>query len=133
MNYLAIDLGDKRCGLAYSNLGYIFTLPFVPRVEIVSKLKKIIIEKEISKIIIGMPYDLYGVEKKQLEKTKKFSEKLKGDFPQLEIIEVDERFTTFQSLDVLSQLGEKNISDKKDSLSAYFILETYLDKIKNSF
>ncbi len=133
MNYLAIDLWDKRCWLAYSNLGYIFTLPFVPRVEIVSKLKKIIIEKEISKIIIGMPYDLYGVEKKQLEKTKKFSEKLKGDFPQLEIIEVDERFTTFQSLDVLSQLWEKNISDKKDSLSAYFILETYLDKIKNSF
>lgn len=132
MNYLAIDLWDKRCWLAYSNLGYIFTLPFVPRVEIVSKLKKIIIEKEISKIIIGMPYDLYGIKKKQLEKTKKFSEKLKGDFPQLEIIEVDERFTTFQSLDVLSQLWEKNISDKKDSLSAYFILETYLDKIKNS-
>ncbi len=132
MNYLAIDLWDKRCGLAYSQMGYIFTLPYVPRVEIISKLKKILIEKEILKIIVGMPYDLYGKDKRQLEKTQKFIQKLQIEFPTYEVIWVDERFTTFLSLDTLSHMWEKNISDKKDSLSAYFILETYLDKIKNS-
>lgn len=132
MNYLAIDLWDKRCGLAYSHMGYIFTLPAVARVEIISKIKKILIQKEISKIVVGMPYDLYGKEKKQLQKTQNFIEKLKIEFPDYEVIPVDERFTTFLSLDTLSQLWEKNISEKKDSLSAYFILETYLDKIKNS-
>lgn len=132
MNYLAIDLWDKRCGLAYSQMGYIFTLPYVPRVEIISKLKKILIEKEILKIIVGIPYDLYGKDKRQLEKTQKFIKKLQIEFPTYEVIWVDERFTTFLSLDTLSHMWEKNISDKKDSLSAYFILETYLDKIKNS-
>lgn len=132
MDYLAIDLWDKRCWLAYSHLGYIFTLPYVARVEIISKIKKILIQKEISKIIVGMPYDLYGKEKKQLQKTQNFIEKLKIEFPDYEVIAVDERFTTFLSLDTLSQLWEKNIFEKKDSLSAYFILETYLDKIKNS-
>lgn len=132
MNYLAIDLWDKRCGLAYSQMGYIFTLPYLPRVEVVSKLKKILKEKEISKIVVGLPYDLYGQEKKQLEKTQKFIQKLQIEFPHCEVIWEDERFTTFLSVDTLSHMWEKNISDKKDSLSAYFILESYLNKIKNS-
>lgn len=133
MNYLWIDLWDKRCGLAYTHLEYIFTLPYVNRVEIISKLKKIIKEKEISKIVIGLPYDLYGVKTKQLEKTQKFIKKLKDIFSDLEIIEIDERFTTFESLHILSQIEKKtHIQEKKDSLSAYLILETYINKIKNT-
>lgn len=130
MNYLGIDLWDKRCGLAYTNEGFIFTLPYIKRVEIISKLKKIIWEKNISKIIVGMPYDLYGIEIKQQYKTQIFVEKLQKEFPHIEIIIIDERFTTFESLQILSEIWEKNIAEKKDSLSAYLILETYLEKIK---
>lgn len=134
MNYLWIDLWDKRCGLAYTHLGHIFTLPYINRVEIISKLKKIISEKDISKIVIGMPYDLYWVKTKQLEKTKKFVEKLKNIFPDMEIIEIDERFTTFESFHILKQIWEKyhQIQEKKDSLSAYLILETYMNTKKNT-
>jgi putative holliday junction resolvase len=134
MNYLWIDVWDKRCGLAYSHMGYIFTLPYVNRVEIISQLKKIISEKNISKIVIGMPYDLYGIKIKQSEKTKKFIEKLKNIFPQVEILDIDERFTTFESLHILSQIWERNdqIQEKKDSLSAYLILESYMNTKKNT-
>jgi len=129
MNYLSIDLWNKRCWLAYSNLWIIFTLPFVPRVRLVRELKKIILEKQISKIIVWMPYDLYLIDFKQLNKTKKFILKLKEIFKDIEIIEIDERFTTFESLSLLSEIwNKKNIKEKKDSLSAYLILERFLSQ-----
>ncbi|MDD5769357.1 MAG: Holliday junction resolvase RuvX [Candidatus Gracilibacteria bacterium] len=131
MNYLSIDLGDKRCGIAYSNMGIIFTLPFVERFKLVGELKKIIIEKNISEIVIGMPFDLYGKDLRQLDKTKKFVLKLKQIFKNIEIIEVDERFTTFESINILTELGgnKKDILEKKDSISAYLILERFLSQV----
>jgi putative Holliday junction resolvase len=128
MNYLSIDLWDKRCWLAYTNMDFIFMLPYVNRVELISNLKKIIKDKNISKIIIWMPYDLYWKDYNQLEKTKKFTQKLKINFPDIEIIEVDERFTTIESINILKDLWSKNIQDNKDSMSAYLILETFLNK-----
>ena len=130
MNYLSIDLWDKRCWLAYTNMWIIFMLPFVARVALIWELKKIIIQKEISKIIIWLPFDLYGKDLNQLNKTKKFISKLRNIFPNIEIIEIDERFTTFQSINILTQMWE-SIEQNKDSMSAYLILETYLNKIKN--
>ncbi len=132
MNYLSIDLWDKRCWLAYTNMWIIFMLPFVNRTEITSKLKKIILEKNISKIIVWLPYDLYNSDFKQLNKTKIFINKLKEIFKDIEIEEIDERFTTFESLNILNWLRKKEIENKKDSLSAYLILESYLGQIKNS-
>lgn len=128
MNYLSIDLWDKRCWLAYTNMWIIFTLPYVDRVKIIWELKKIIISKNISKIIIWMPYDLYWKDHVQLDKTKKFIQKLKINFPDIQIIEVDERFTTIESINILKDLWSKNIQDDKDSMSAYLILETFLNK-----
>lgn len=130
MNYLWIDLWDKRCWLAYSNMWFIFTLPAVARFTLISELKKIIKEKNISKIVIWMPYDLYGKDLKQLNKTKSFVSKLKEILPNIEIIEIDERFTTFESISILTELGnKKDIQEKKDSMSAYLILERYLTRI----
>ena len=131
MSYLSIDLGNKRCWLAYSNMWIIFTLPFIERFKLVLELKKIILEKNISKIVIWMPYDLYWKDKTQLDRTKKFILKLKTIFSNIEIIEVDERFTTFESINILNEFwNKKEIMEKKDSISACFILERYFAKIK---
>lgn len=129
MNYVGIDLWDKRCWLAYSNMWFIFTLDAVPRFTLVSELKKLLKEKDIWKIVIGMPYDLYGKNLKQLEKTQKFIIKLKQIFKDAEIIEMDERFTTFEAIWFLNDFwNKKEIMEKKDSMSAYLILERYLSK-----
>jgi len=129
MNYLWIDLWNKLCWLSYSNFWWIiFTMDSIPRIELINKLKKIILEKNIDVIVIWLPYDLYGLDNKQLNKTKDFILKLKLIFPQIRIEEVDERFTTFESINILNQMWEKNIKQKKDSMSAYLILESYLQK-----
>ncbi len=132
MNYLSIDLWNKRCWIAYTNMWIIFMTESIARTSLISQLKKIIKEKDISKIIIWMPFDLYGKDKTQLERTKKFIWKLKEIFINNEIIEIDERFTTFEAINTLKQSWEKDIFSKKDSMSAFLILETYLNKIKNS-
>jgi len=69
---------------------------------------------------VGLPYDLYGKDRVQLEKTQKFIEKLKNIFPQKDIIGIDERFSTFEAR--FSQAGNKNVDD----ISASIILDTYL-------
>lgn len=129
MAYLGIDLGNKMCGLAWSLDGdFVFPLPQVARISLMGELKKIVKEKNIDCIVLWLPYDLYGKDLKQLEKTKVFQEKLKNIFSDIQIAGMDERFTTFQSLHALQ--GDKNFAQKKDSLSAYFILESYLQQKK---
>jgi RNase H-fold protein (predicted Holliday junction resolvase) len=48
-----------------------------------------------------LPYDLYNIDHKQLDKTKKFIEKLKIIFPDLKIDSIDERFTSFEADSIL--------------------------------
>lgn len=129
MNYLGIDLGDKLCGVAYTVEWVIFTAPAVKRPVLVREIERLIGEKNISKIIVGLPYDLYGKDKKQLEKTQKFIEKLRDIFPHIEIDGEDERFTTFESYNILWQYEkEDRQKEKKDSLSAFLILESYIKR-----
>jgi putative holliday junction resolvase len=76
----------------------------VERPKIIQELKKIIQERNIKTIIIGLPYDLYDTNKTQLEKTQKFIEKLKNIFSEIEIIGFDERFTTFEAENIQKEL-----------------------------
>lgn len=133
MNLLWIDLWDKRSWIAYNVEWIIFSLPYVERLNLIKYLKKIVLEKKIEGIVVWLPYDLYNKDTRQLDKTLKFIEKLKLIFPDILIESIDERFTTFESYNVLSQLNltKSEILDKKDWMSAYLILESYINK-KNS-
>ena len=130
MNYLWIDLWDKRSWLAYNVWNIIFSLDYVQRLDFYKTIKKIVLEKNIETIVVGLPYDLYDKDHKQLNKTLKVIERLKEVFPDLIIDSIDERFTTFQSYDILNQMWYKKneILQKKDSMSAYLILESYMNK-----
>jgi RNase H-fold protein (predicted Holliday junction resolvase) len=56
-------------------------------------------------------------------------EKLKMIFPNVKIVWEDERFTTFESYEILGQYEKKEkFKEKKDSLSAFLILESYLKR-----
>jgi RNase H-fold protein (predicted Holliday junction resolvase) len=70
---------------------------------------------------------LFGKNKKQLEKTQRFMEKLQEDFPDINVEWCDERFTSFEAEQIWLQLWEK---EKRDDLAAALILETYLEQKK---
>lgn len=128
--YLGVDLWDKRCGIAIYVEKVVIPKEIIPRVKLIDSLKKYIKEYKIQTIVVWLPFDLYEKDKKQLEKTQKFIEKLENIFPEINIEWIDERFSSFEAESILSFMWEKDFFWKKDAISASIILETFLQKNK---
>lgn len=129
MNAIAIDLWEKKVWLAIEINNIAIPKKIVSRIELVRELKKFFsINKDYDTIIIWLPFDLYWIDNKQLNKTNKFIEKLKNIFPEKKIIWIDERFTTFeaQNINKLSKSNKKEVDD----ISASLILESFLNSKK---
>jgi putative transcription antitermination factor YqgF len=118
MNYLSIDYGTKRIGLAYSLNSIIFTLPMVKNDDnIYKKLQQIINDNHIEKIYVGL------CEGKIAELTKKFVVKL-SDMIKLPIETVEESVSTIEAESIFSESKKKSKAYKKqiDSIAAAVIL-----------
>lgn len=126
--YLWIDLWDKRCWISVYIQWVVLPKWIVERHLLVPHLKKLIKEYDITTIVVGLPYDLYWIDLKQLNKTKLFIEKLSLIFPEQKIDWIDERFTSFEADLVLTSMGIKDKNWNKDDISAVLILESYLKK-----
>lgn len=124
--YIGVDLWDKRCWIAIYIEWVVIPKEIVLRANLIKILKKYTDEYNAKVIVVGLPYDLYQKEKKQLEKTKKFIDKLKDLFIGIEVVWVDERFTSYEADNILRELWKNNTEGKKDAISAALILETYL-------
>ena len=126
--YLWIDLWDKRCWIAVEVEWVVLPKWIILRPKLVWELKKLVQEYAVECIVVWLPYDLYGKDKKQLEKTKVFIEKLKNIFPKIVIQTEDERYSSFEAEQVLEAFWEKDFHAKKDDISAVVILERFLEK-----
>ncbi len=133
MQALAIDYWDKRCWIAIEIENMAIPKEIVLRTEIINTLKKYFQKyKNIDTIVVWLPYDLYGKDFTQLNKTKEFIRELNNKFwekskeKKYKIIWVDERFTSFEADNILKQLWNKKNYWEKDAISASLILETYL-------
>lgn len=140
MRVLGIDYGDARVGVAITDsLGItaqgLQTIHHNGNDKIVLKqLEQIIDEKQVNVIVIGMPYNMNGTQTERAEKTKQFIHKLKCKFNKIQIEEIDERLTTVAAHKTMNLL-EINKHKKRaivDTISAVYILETYMNKLKNS-
>jgi putative Holliday junction resolvase len=128
--YLWIDLWDKRCWIAIEIEWVVLPKWIILRPKLISETRKLIKDYNIKTIVVWLPYDLYGKNLRQLDKTKVFIEKLKEIFPTINIESIDERFTSFEADYVLETMWVKDKQWQKDDISAALILESYL-KQKN--
>lgn len=135
---LALDIGDKRIGVAVSDPFNEYAMPCETYFRTknfdgdVEAIAKIAYEKGVGVIVCGMPVNFDGTESVQTEKTRKFIEALKSK-TNLPVEIEDERFTTMQARDTQIAGGVKRADRKKtiDSIAAAFILEGYLSTQKN--
>ena len=135
MRTLAIDYGDARVGTAITDaLG--ITAQGLETIKnngndkaVLARLDEIMNEYEISTIVVGMPLNMDGTKTERVEKTKKFIHKLKCKYNKIKIETVDERLTTVQAHKTMNELGikPKNKKNIVDTLSAVYILETYIN------
>lgn len=128
--YLWIDLWDKRCWISIFIQWIVLPKWIVSRHLLIGEIKKLIKPYDITTIVVGLPYDLYGKNLRQLDKTNVFIEKLKSIFPDLKIEWMDERFTSFEADLILESMWVKDKDWKKDDISAVLILESYLKQNK---
>ena len=136
MRILGIDYGDARVGTAITDaLG--ITAQGLETIEndgkdkaVLLRLDDIIRKYEVSMIIVGMPLNMDGSKTERAEKTEKFIHKLKCKYNKIKIQTVDERLTTVQAHKTMNDLGIKTKQKKNivDTLSAVYILETYINK-----
>jgi len=132
---LGLDVGDKTIGISVSDpLGFTAQgIKTIKRTNIKKDLQeiiKIINEKSVSTIVIGLPKNMNNTLGPQGEKVKKFAEKLKK-YIDIDIVYQDERLSTVSATKTLI---EADVSRKKrrnvvDKLAAVYILQTYLDTI----
>lgn len=139
MRKIGIDYGDSRVGIAMTDsLGItaqgIETIHHNGNDKIVLKrLEELINEYEIDTIVIGMPINMNGTKTDRAEVTQKFIHKLKCKFNKIPIEEIDERLTTVAAHKTMNFLdvNKKKKKDIVDTISAVYILEIYMNKLKN--
>lgn len=124
--YLAIDVGEKRIGLAVASVIARLPSPLVilpNNAVIYDKITKIIKDENIEKVIVGLPRNMSGEETAQSEFSKKFANSLtkKTD---TDIEFADESLSTER---VKNSTYQKDPSGYLDSVAACFILEEYLE------
>ncbi|MDD2212714.1 MAG: Holliday junction resolvase RuvX [Clostridia bacterium] len=136
MRILGMDLGEKRIGLAVSDELVITAqgLPTLKRKEIkedLQQLVEIIKEKQISKLVVGLPKNMNGTLGFQAEKVKKFVDLLIEEYP-LEVVYWDERLTTVAAQRTLleSDVSRKKRKKAVDRIAAVMILQGYLNRMK---
>ena len=139
MRKLGIDYGDSRVGIAITDelnitVQGLETIHHKENDKIVLKrLDEILNEYEIDTLVVGMPINMNGTKKERVEITEKFIHKLKCKFNKIAIETVDERLTTVAAHKTMNFLNVDNKKKKDivDTISAVYILETYMRKIEN--
>lgn len=139
MRILGIDYGEVRTGLAITDeLG--ITAQGLETIYsngndkiILKKIDELLENYNINTIVLGMPYHMNGDKSQRAEQTEKFIHKLKCKYNKLKIDYIDERLTTVQAHKTMNILGINKHKKKNivDTISAVYILETYLERLKN--
>ena len=138
MRILALDLGTKKCGLAISDPLQIIAQPlktvFYARQDfavLIDALKTIIEQYEpVVKIILGFPQTNNSKLNPTAKLVLKFVKILKAEWPKLEIVLVDESYSSQRADHLMQTIGLSNKTKKqtRDKLAAQQILEDYLVK-----
>lgn len=132
MRILALDVGDKRIGVAVSDLlgitaqgvETIYTCGFARDIERVCELLK---RYETNRVLVGDPLRLSGAAGAQAEKARAFAKELSDRG--FDVRMSDERLTSVSAEKTLIEAGVRRDKRKTviDMLAAGYILQSYLD------
>lgn len=135
--FIGLDVGDIRIGVAKCDpLGILATaLEVIDRnvTDPIERIKEILSDEGTRKIVVGMPKSLDGTKNLQAEKVEKFISEMKEKIERIEVIAVDERYTTTEAEHYLKNYSKKNGKERRkvvDMVAASIILQKYLDTLK---
>lgn len=132
MKIMGVDYGDARTGIAISDLlcsivGSTAVVPSRNREKAIADIVKLCKDNSVGKIVVGLPRNMDGTEGARAELCREFAAAL-GEATGLEIVMWDERRTTVEAHNILSQHNYhgKKRKNTVDAVAASLILEGYL-------
>jgi len=140
MRVMGLDFGSKTVGVAVSD-SLLLTAQGVEIVrrksesklrQTLARIEELSKEYEIEKIVLGYPKHMNNSEGERCQKTVEFKEMLERRSG-LSVILWDERLTTIEANRTMMELGirRENRKNHVDMIAAVFILQSYLDYIRD--
>ena len=136
MRVLAIDYGDRRTGLAFSDAGGVlcgeaFTVEEWDAERLAERVASECRARQVGLIFLGLPRNMDGSEGPRAEKSRAFAELLR-ERTGLEVRLWDERRSSVEAHAILSANGKREKKHRKsvDALAAALILESCLGSLK---
>ena len=133
MRTLALDLGDRRIGVAVSDetgtlASPVATLQRVGPKKDLQKIAELVRTLEAQEVVVGLPLNMDGTEGKQAAKVRAFMAGVsrRVDVP---VVARDERLTSVAADEVLRERGVERAKRKQviDQVAAVLILQEHLD------
>lgn len=127
MRVLALDYGSASCGCAVSDPTGTIVTPIEPVLRPSSKrglaeLAKLVQEREVQRIVVGLPLSLRGQDTAQTRETREFAARLAQRLGEDVPVELhDERFTT-----QMAQRLDGDAVTSEDSRAAAHMLESWM-------
>ena len=128
-SFLALDVGEKRIGVAVGDSGVRIAVPFTT-IEVdgteIAQIARVVIEEKADVVVVGYPRNQSGEATAQTAYVEKFSEQLIDIAPKL----------VFQDESLTSVLAEQRLQSYKkpyakgdiDALAAAMILQDYMEQ-----
>ena len=136
MRILAIDYGQKRTGLAVTDVLRITANPLltVETKDLMDWLKQYFAKEPVDEVVIGHPTQMNGQESESMNYIRPFMGNFKKQFPDKPITMYDERFTSVLAHQAMLAGGMKKKDRQNkavvDKIAACIILEGYMDSLR---
>lgn len=129
MRVLGLDYGSARCGCALADPTGTIVTPIETIARPASRrgmeaLTALVAEREVERVVVGLPLSLSGEDSEQTRETRKFAARLTRRLGEAVPVELhDERFTTRMAQRMGAHLPA---ASAEDSRAAAHMLETWL-------
>ena len=137
MRVLALDVGERRVGIAISDPTGTLARPLQTlvrgsREEDFAAIAALVAEHDVGLVVVGQPLSLDGTEGPQARRVNRYALALAACLP-VRVVSWDERFTTVAADEILRQSRTEKERRRAravgelDAIAAAVILQNYLD------
>lgn len=136
MRLLALDVGDRRVGVAVSDPLGMWARPLSvlvrrSREQDYKAIAALVDEHEVSLVIVGHPLEMHGEVGPQARRVERYAAGLAERLP-VPLVLWDERLSTAEAERLLREAGEssRQYRGRIDAVAAAVILQSYLDAVE---
>lgn len=126
---LALDIGEKRIGVAMANTEVKIAIPYgfieVDGTEI-EEINSLIVSESVDVLVVGLPRNQQGEPTRQTEFVQKFAKKLELSAPKM--VFQDESLTSVLAEKRLNSFGKPYSKGDIDAQAATIILQDYIEE-----